>query len=222
MICGVDEAGRGPVMGPLVVAGVAVNREDEKILKQLGVKDSKRLTPHKREELAEIIKERWPYHITVVPAHDIDLLRQEMTLNELEARVFAGVIDKLEGANHAYVDAADANEEGFAVQIRSQLKRPIIITSRHKADDRYPVVGASSIIAKVERDRLVGEIEKELANKLDQPLGSGYPSDPVTISFIESWLDRHGELPPHIRRSWKTATRLVESRQRKTLDDFKE
>ncbi|MCK4718821.1 MAG: ribonuclease HII [Thermoplasmata archaeon] len=216
MICGVDEAGRGPVLGPLVVASVAIEREDERELRRLGVKDSKRLTPRRREELSGIIRKRWPYHITSVSADDIDLLRQEMTMNVLESRVFAGVIDKLEGTVHAYVDAADSNEEGFAVQIRSRLKRPIIITSRHKADDTYPVVGAASIVAKAERDRVMAEIGRELGGGV----GSGYPSDGVTIAFIEKWVDEHGDLPPYTRRSWKTAQRILSSAKNKKIEDF--
>ncbi|MDG6219859.1 MAG: ribonuclease HII [Candidatus Thermoplasmatota archaeon] len=219
MICGVDEAGRGPVLGPLVVAGVALPKEDEKELVRMGAKDSKRLTPARREELSKTIKERWAHHAIIVPAADIDLLRREMTLNVLEANLFAAVIEHFPEANHAYVDSADVNEEGFSIQIRSQLSRKIIITSRHRADDRYPVVSAASIIAKVERDRQIRKIAEDLG-ATDGEMGSGYPSDVVTIAFIERWLNEHGTLPPHTRRSWKTAQRLLEKASMKSLDDF--
>ena len=217
LICGVDEAGRGPVIGPLVVAGVAITPEEERELVKMGAKDSKRLTPGRRESLSAKIMERWPFKIIVVPAEDIDLLRQEMTLNMLEARIFAGAIDSFDGLSHAYVDAADTNADAFADAITSSLKRVVKITSRHKADDLYPVVSAASIVAKVERDRLV----KDISLELKRDIGSGYPSDQKTIRFIEEWVSAHGKLPPHTRHSWKTASRLLACGM-KRIEDYGE
>jgi len=219
MLCGVDEAGRGPVLGPMVVAGVAIIPQDEAELVKLGARDSKRLTPGRREQLAKAIKQRWPFKLVVMPAEDIDLLRQEMTMNQMEARVFAGVIDSLVDVTHAFVDAADTNEQTFQHSIEASLKRKVDVTSKHGADDMYPVVSAASIIAKVERDRFIQTISRELG----QDVGSGYPSDSTTIRFIEGWVSAHGDLPPHTRRSWKTASRILsECGKKKSIEDYGE
>ena len=71
------------------------------------------------------------------------------------------------------------------------------------------MVASASIIAKTTRDKLVKEIEEELREKLDLPLGSGYPSDPITMKFIKEWKRRFGGLPPHVRKSWKTIKKLT-------------
>ena len=215
MLCGVDEAGRGPVLGPLVVAGVAVPRSEEAELVRLGVRDSKRLTPKRRETLSRNIKDRWKWEIRVVKAEDIDVLREEMTLNVLEAKIFASVLDSFSGIEHAYIDAADVNEEGFATCVASHMKNSVEITSKHGADDVYPVVSAASIVAKVERDRHMAL----LAQETGKDVGSGYPSDARTVAFLDEWVAAHGDLPPQTRRSWKTAQRILRKTDKK-LEDY--
>lgn len=197
MICGVDEAGRGPVIGPLVVAGISVDSDEP--LKKLGVRDSKKLSPIRREELELKIKEITEFDIVVLPAAEIDLLREEMTLNRIEAKLFASVIEHLKPST-AYVDSADADEKRFGDLILRELVEKPLIVSKHKADEEYPVVSAASIVAKVRRDYEVKKIE----NEIGEAIGSGYPSDPTTIAFIERWLREKGELPPHTRSSWRT------------------
>ena len=213
MFCGIDEAGRGPVLGPLVVCGVAVDSDD--LLRKMGVKDSKRLSPKKREELEPKILEAARVEIVTVPAEEIDAVRNEITMNELEARVFATIIERLE-PTHAFLDAADANEAEFGRMVVRRLTRPVQITSKHKADDTYPVVSAASIIAKVNRDRHVRDIEREIG----RPIGSGYASDPKTIRFLDNWMAENKTLPPHCRRSWCTSQNLMTLKSLKTLDKF--
>jgi len=215
MICGVDEAGRGPVMGPLVVCGVSI--EGDEVLRKLGVKDSKKLSRSKREELSGKIQNVISrVEIIEVAASEIDILREEMTLNQLEVKVFASIIKSLD-PEIAYVDAADVDEQRFAKDIRDEMGvHAINIVSEHKADDTYPVVSAASILAKVRRDAEVRRIEGEIG----EPIGSGYASDPVTIRFIESWLARHDTLPPHTRKSWDTSSRLVNLKAIKKLDRY--
>ena len=218
MICGADEAGRGPVFGPLVVAGVVV--PDDTQLKQIGACDSKQCTPQRREVLAKQIKgiaDR--YEIMIVPASDIDDLRKAMTLNELEVSVFSKVIEKLK-PDVCYVDAADVNEGRFGRDILSRLSWKPTMISKHKADETYPIVGAASILAKTTRDENVRQIAKELEKKLNLPLGSGYPADPVTMKFLKTWIDTYGDLPPHVRRSWETAQHLIKEHKTKSLDKF--
>jgi ribonuclease HII len=218
MLCGADEAGRGPFVGPLVVAGVLV--EDDTKLVHLGVRDSKQLTPKKREQLAKHIKDVvLQYDFIVLPASDIDDLRKVVTLNELEVSAFSKLIEKLH-PDVCFVDAADVNEERFGRDIAARLSWKPQIISRHKADVTYPVVSAASILAKTTRDAHVRKIEAELRKHLDLPLGSGYPADPVTQIFMKSWLKKYGDLPPHTRRSWETAQNLLRGQKIKKLDEF--
>ncbi len=213
-ICGVDEAGRGPVMGPLVVSGVSI--EDESVLNGLGVKDSKSLTPRRREELAATIRTLCEIETVQVPAEEIDNIREEMTLNELEVRLFVSVLDRLR-PEVAYVDSADVNADRFRDDIERELDFDVEIVSRHQADSTYPVVSAASIIAKTTRDHEIKKIEEEIGQKI----GSGYPSDPITIGFLENWIRENHDLPPHTRKSWETTRKMLQKARMKKLNEFK-
>jgi ribonuclease HII len=218
MICGLDEAGRGPIIGPLVVAGVKI--KNDSMLIEYGVRDSKKLTPSRREILAKKIKEiASDYEILIIPANDIDDMRKVMTLNEIEVNAFTQVIKKLK-PEMCYVDSADVNEERFGRDILSGLSFKPEIISKHKADDIYPIVGAASILAKTRRDGEVQKIGEELENKINLPLGSGYPADPITQKFLKEWVKRFGKLPPYARHSWKTAQNLLKEKNVKKLDEF--
>ena len=213
MICGVDEAGRGPVLGPMVVAAVAM--EDDTPLRQMQVRDSKKLTPARREELAAKINECCRVEFQVVDHNEIDARGTKMSLNELEAVVFASLIDRLR-ADVVYVDACDVNEEHFRKMVGGRLSyRPNIICE-HKADDTYPIVSAASIIAKTNRDRIISEIQAEIG----QDIGSGYASDPTTIQFLQKWIKEKGDLPPYTRRSWATAKEAMSSSKNAKLTDW--
>ncbi len=213
MICGVDEAGRGPVVGPLVVAGVCV--ESDAPLRQLNVRDSKKLSPEKREALAPEIRKLCRHEVLVIPATDIDATRAEMSLNDYEAKLFATIIDRLR-PEVAYVDSADVDEYDFRRSIAHHLPFELEIVSKHRADDLFPVVSAASIIAKVTRDAEMRKIEGELGAKI----GSGYSHDPETIAFLTTWLTEKGTLPPYTRLSWDTAKRLLSANSTRKLDDF--
>ena len=213
MICGVDEAGKGPVLGPLVVAAVAVKNAKE--IENLGIKDSKQLNATKRKELAKLIKERYDYAVEVIEAETVDKYRRQNKLNELNREAFERVISKL-NPNVAYVDAADVNENRFGKQIKERLtnQKDTDVISMHKADAKIDVVAAASIIAKETREN---EIEK-LKGKIGD-FGSGYPSDERTIKFLKSFYADNGKWPTGTRKSWKTVERI---RPVKTLDDFGE
>ena len=218
MICGVDEAGRGPVIGPLVIAGV--NFKNDVDLIENKIRDSKKITPVRRKMLSKKITESAVnYEITLISASDIDHMRKVMTLNEIEVNAFSKIIEKLK-PDICYVDAADVNDERFGKNILSRLSFKPEIISKHKADDIYPVVGAASILAKTKRDEEVQMIAQELEKKLDMPLGSGYPADSVTQKFLRTWVKTFGKLPPHTRHSWKTAQNLLKESKIKKLDEF--
>ena len=201
MICGVDEAGRGPVIGPLVVAGVMTDEAGVKRLIKLGVKDSKKHSPTQREELYNIIISFTKHHSIHISPEELDSLMISKSLNKIEAKVFAGVIDILSPAL-AYVDSADVSTEKFREMILLGLNSSIEIVAEHKADERYPVVSAASIIAKVERDRVIKELHKTHGN-----FGSGYPSDPKTIKFLKNCVSGGEGFPDCVRKRWKTAIR---------------
>ena len=205
MISGIDEAGKGPVLGPMCVAGVLLDEKKLDALSEIGVKDSKQLTAKKREILAvEIKKLVDKYFILEVSPFQIDELRKIMTMNEIMVVCFTKVLEELK-PDHAFVDAADVIADRFGENIRKKYTRDLEITSEHNADVKYPIVSAASILAKVRRDALVKELEMNAGVEI----GSGYPADPKTISFLEGWIKEYGSPPDFARSSWETSKKLV-------------
>jgi ribonuclease HII len=206
LIAGVDEAGRGCVIGPLVVAGVMVKAEVLPILTELGVKDSKLLTPKKRELLYPAILQLTEKYQTIkILPFEIDKVvasaRRLHKLNRLEAQTMAQVIEALK-PDEVYVDAADTVEHRFRYHIQECLKFKTRIVSRHNADRIYPVVSAASIIAKVERDREIANLKVEYGD-----FGSGYLTDEKTVAFLRELMEKNDEYPSFVRKSWKPARR---------------
>ncbi len=205
-IIGIDEAGRGCVIGPLVIAGVSVNRGMISWLISIGVRDSKRLTRERREELYdEIISSGIKYVVEKIPPSKIDVyVRRKVKyekLNKLEAIYMAEVINRLDG-DVAIIDACGSNINVFYDQVERRLRKKVRLIIAHKADSLYPAVSTASIIAKVERDREIEALKDKYGD-----FGSGYPSDRRTIEFIKSKV-REGKLPPIIRKSWRTVREL--------------
>ena len=202
MICGVDEAGKGPVMGPMVVAAVSV--ENAKLIEKLGFKDSKLLSSQRRLELFNLIKQNYSYEIEIINVEKIDEYRMKNQLNLLNRKAFEKVISRL-NPKVAYVDAADVNEERFGREIKVNLTNPndTDVISMHKADSMIPVVAAASIIAKQTRELEIKKLKKEIGD-----FGSGYPSDEKTIKFLKSYFHDNSRWPPGTRKSWKTIERI--------------
>ena len=212
MICGLDEAGRGPVMGPLVVAAVMV--EDDRLFRDWGVRDSKLHKPEERERLAELIKAHSSWKVVIIEPGSIDERKGSTSLNTLEIRAFASLLDELQ-PHKAYVDACDASERHFKAALTRAMKVRPELVCEHKADLNYPVVSAASIVAKVRRDEEMRRIGDELGE-----VGSGYSSDPKTRAFLENWIREKGDLPPHTRRSWATAKDMLGSSKISKLSDW--
>jgi len=218
IMAGVDEAGRGSVIGPLVLAGVSLEENDLPKLRNLGVKDSKLLSSQRRERLAIQIRDvALNCHVLFLSPTDIDIVvnskRRLHKLNRLEAQAMARVITILK-PNVVYVDAADVLADRFGEHIKENLSFELKVVSEHKADLTYPIVSAASIIAKVERDNVISQLQKKHGK-----LGCGYPSDLKTMKFLEDWIKKFGSYPDFVRKSWKTAKRVksqCDSRQ-KTL-----
>jgi len=216
MIAGIDEAGKGPVLGPMCVAGILLDEGKVGALSELGVKDSKQLTAKQREALAPDIKRLADrYFILEVSPFQIDELRKIMTMNDIMVSCFARVLEELK-PSHAFVDAADVNAARFGENIRKKYAGELKITSEHDADEKYPVVSAASILAKVQRDEEI----KKLQEKMGVEIGSGYPGDAKTIRFLEDWIQEHGMLPEFARSSWETSQRLLEKINQKTFSDY--
>lgn len=201
-----DEAGRGSVLGPLVVAGVAV--ADSDLLASLGCRDSKRLTPDRRRAIDRALRAHPDVRVVVraIDAPTLDLERRAgRGLNAIEAMRFRDIAAVL-AVPTVWVDAADANAARFGTEVGHGLACRIV--SEHKADERYPVVGAASIVAKVARDEAVADLARRLERRLGLPLGSGYPSDAKTRAFLAGWHRTFGTWPEGTRTTWATLSAL--------------
>ncbi len=201
-ICGVDDAGRGSMLGPLVIAGITLNKKNLRKLSSLGVKDSKKLSPQSRESLyKEIIAIADDYYIAKIPPRSIDASVKKHCLNGLEAKYMAKVVSKL-NPDTSYVDSCDVNPKRFGKEI-SQLSGNHKIKSYHHADSRFVIVSAASILAKVTRDKAIAKLRK------DHNLGSGYPSDSVTVKFVTKFYKKNHKMPNFVRKSWKPVQKII-------------
>ncbi|OIO21198.1 ribonuclease HII [Candidatus Micrarchaeota archaeon CG11_big_fil_rev_8_21_14_0_20_47_5] len=204
MICGVDEAGRGCIIGPMVFGIASLEGMDEFKLKGLGVKDSKRLSPARREELYPQIRKICETHVLCVPASELNILMNSYSLNEIEAQKVVVLLGKMKArATRVFIDSPDCPAENFTKRIKKYLKNPMGLICENKADDKYPIVGAASIMAKVTRDREIERI-KEIVG---EDFGSGYTSDTRTMAFLSKHVGDE-KLAPYIRTKWKTLYNL--------------
>jgi len=207
LLLGADEAGKGPVIGSMFVAGLVIEEDKLFDLAGFGVKDSKLLAPAKREILAKKISGiATDQYILEVKPQVIDELRLVMTMNDIMVRSFSSVVAKLH-ADKAILDAADVDAQRFARRVKDASKTAMLIVAEHKADQRHQVVSAASILAKVRRDASMRELEDALHCKI----GSGYPHDRDTINFLNRWVKENRDLPTCARHSWATARRIKAS-----------
>jgi len=210
---GLDEAGRGPVLGPLVIAACGIPEQDVPLLVQAGVRDSKRLSAKRRDELVNWFKQvgnerGWCSNLVVYSAANIDEALHADGLNWLEVRGFAKAIQDLGPTTGLSVlaDACDVNAERFTQRIVNLLPGwpwvECTMVSEHKADDRDPVVAMASILAKTHRDQAMSD----MAKRLERPLGSGYPSDPATVQALPSLITSES-IDVDVRWEWATVKR---------------
>jgi ribonuclease HII len=211
---GVDEAGRGPAIGPLVVCAFSIKKSERKYLDDLGVQDSKKMSKKRRELVYEKLmakseEHEWGIGVETCHPADIDKWMETGTLNSLEVELFANAIKRAGVAssdvNCLSLDACDVNEERFGRNVSEVLGSnwdECKIDSRHKMDSNDVLVGAASIIAKVNRDKEISILSRN--EGLD--LGSGYPSDQVTKHAID--LLCCGKMPHEMLRwSWANVQR---------------
>jgi len=215
LICGVEEAGRGPVIGPLVMAAVLIDQKDLEKLENIGVKDSKQLTPLQRERMFErIIEAVQQYQIEIISPQKVDAAveSEETNLNWLEADTSITLIEALK-PEAAFLDCPSTNIEAYKKYVEDKLTIDCEIIAEHKADEKYVVVGAASILAKVTRDREIQKIKDELKSEI----GSGYPADPMTQAFLKHNFEKH---PDIFRKSWKSYKRLVKGKKQTKLNGY--
>ena len=213
---GVDEAGKGPVLGPMVAAAV---RADEADLPD-GVDDSKQLTAAKRESIATQLRESPAVEVGVGVVTTDEIDDPETDMNSLTVAAQVRALSEVAGeGDHALVDAGDVSESRFARRVADGVADngvAIDVTAEHGADEASRLVGAASIIAKVERDNRIDVLNEEY----DGDVGSGYPSDPTTREFLADYVDRHGELPACARASWATCEDVLAAAEQSDLAEF--
>jgi ribonuclease HII len=208
IIIGADEAGRGPVLGPMVIALIKVNDIQLNEIEMLNIKDSKKCSKAQRERLFNILNRKYDIEFEIIEANKIDKLMSEYSLNEIEEMAFIKLINKaLNDDEYAevYIDAFSNNIGKLTNKLTANISnKNIKIIAEHKADDKYKIVSAASIIAKVIRDNEIKKLKKEYGK-----IGSGYPSDKITINFLKAYINKYNDLPKIARRSWRTSKRLL-------------
>lgn len=212
MLIGVDEAGRGCIIGPMVICAAAISPLDEYRLKEIGVKDSKKLSAAQRERIYGKIRRICKYTTVKVAASELNELMESYNLNEIEAMKIAYAIDQLGIENaSAYVDSPDNVPAKFSRRVEKYMKARVKLNCANNADDTYLIVGAASIIAKVTRDREILRIK----NEVGVDFGSGYTSDPKTQQIIAKRKE-YPALEPYLRAKWST---LKKERQLRLFDE---
>ena len=207
---GVDEAGKGPVLGSMFVA--AVRGPPPAIPEE--VDDSKRLTETKREAIASELRadSRLSIEVSEVTPKEIDTTN----MNALTVGAHADVINAIaEDGDHGVCDAADVDASRFESRVRSQLNAAVTLDATHGADTDDPFVAAASIIAKSERERHVDVLKNRFGE-----VGSGYPSDPKTRAFLRQYFSDHGAFPAGVRTSWATCDSIRAESEQTDIEEF--
>ena len=219
-IIGVDEAGRGPVIGPLVVAALAIPAEDIEILSELNVRDSKDLSPNERLRIFTAINQRiedgkWKSGLILCSPKRIDINSLTSDLNSLEIDLFSEAIlatDLYLDSGVIRADACDVNENRFRIRLQSSLGekwKAWRIIAEHGMDSKDLVTGGASILAKVSRDSAI----EEISTRTGIEIGSGYPSDKTTRSAVEKMLS-NGKPHDSLRWSWATVSDIWQNLHR--------
>ncbi|MBU2576231.1 MAG: ribonuclease HII [Nanoarchaeota archaeon] len=206
LLLGIDDAGRGPVIGPMVLAGVLIDKETETEFKEIGIKDSKQLTNKRRGFFENIIKEKSKaYDLVVIPPKEIDETNAAgIKLNEVEAMAAAKIINTLNKGSEkikVVLDCPSVSLAKWGDYLKTHIENlsNLEVVCEHKADRNHISVSAGSILAKQERERQMDELRK----KYGEEMGSGYSSDPLTRKFLEKNIETHNE-KGIFRKSWAT------------------
>jgi len=215
LILGIDDAGRGPVIGPMVLAGCLIDEKFEKELKNLGVKDSKQLTQKRREFLAEKIKEfSETFEIILSHPEEIDGKNKAgINLNAVEAIKTAEIINKINKGFtkiKVIIDCPSVSIEKWKDFLKTKIDNlsNLEIHCEHKADVNHVSVSAASILAKCAREMEMARLKEKYGNEI----GSGYCSDPLTIKFLEKHNQTYGD-KGIFRKTWSTWKDIAEQKK---------
>jgi ribonuclease HII len=216
MRVGADEAGKGPALGPMVAGAVrapAVDLPD-------GLDDSKKLPAARREGLAAELREHPEMSVATAVVEPERIDDPETDMNTLGVAAQAEAVAAVaETGDDVIADAADTDESRFGQRLADAVAEAgteVAVTAEHGADETHAVVSAASVVAKVERDRRMAEID----GQYDGDVGSGYPSDPTTRAFVADYIDEHGELPACARTTWSTCEDALAAAEQSGLSDF--
>jgi ribonuclease HII len=219
LILGIDDAGRGPVIGPMILAGCLMDKKYDSELRKLGVRDSKDLTELRREFLEKEIRERAEtFEIVKISPNEIERKNLQGTkLNEVEAEMAAKIINKINDGEKkitVIVDCPSTTISKWKDYLKTKIENlsNLDIVCEHKADRKYVPVSAASIIAKCERERQMDLLKK----KYGEEIGSGYPSDPKTTKFLEKYFEKY-ENEGIFRKTWETWKKLKKQTAQKKL-----
>tara|TARA_Y100000310_G_scaffold265249_1_gene276174 strand:+ start:42 stop:737 length:696 start_codon:yes stop_codon:yes gene_type:complete len=218
---GIDESGRGPIIGPMVMVAIAANEEQVQKLIWLGVKDSKLLSREAREEMFDRIHEIVEdFRVEVIEpcAIDASLRDVESNLNWLEADSSARMASELKPST-IIVDCPSINVPAYTAYFKKKLDSKVAdkaeLLVMHKADEKYHVVGAASVVAKVVRDRIIDHLKDEVG--ID--FGSGYLGEAKTRNFLAEHFD-NPKCKHLFRKMWKPYQKLAEEKKQRSLGDY--
>lgn len=210
MLAGVDESGRGPVIGPMIMCVFYCDEKELPKLKEIGVKDSKLLSDSQRRSIEVQLRKIGFWKKTVISSGEInEKMKKRVSLNELEAEKIGEILNDIEFSK-AFIDSPDADGKKFEKRIRKYCKKGVLVCENH-ADRNYLVVGAASIIAKNQRENEVESISKKIGF-----FGSGYPSDERTINFLKKNFSKP-ELKKYLRTEWSTVERIKKELEEKSI-----
>lgn len=212
---------KGPLIGSMIMVALAVTPEQEQKLQWLGVKDSKLLSREAREEMFDRIHEIvHDFRIEVIEADAVDNALNDINsnLNWLEANSQARMCSEL-NPDLMIIDCPSINIQGYTDYFKTKLSKGVLekseIRMEHKADAKYPVVAAASVVAKVIRDRSIDHLKEEIG--ID--FGSGYMGDQKTRDFLSEHYD-NPKCQHIFRKMWKPYQNLVEAKKQKKLGEF--
>ncbi|MFB6194819.1 MAG: ribonuclease HII [Haloplanus sp.] len=212
MDVGADEAGKGPVLGPMVAAAV---RAPEAAVPD-GVDDSKRLAPGRREDLAARLRDHAAVDVGVAVVTPARIDDPETDMNGLTVAAQADAIAAVvRDGDTVVVDAGDVDAERFGRRVRDALDAAVEMRAEHRADERHVHVAAASVVAKVERDARIEALAERYGD-----VGSGYPGDERTRAFLADYVAEHGELPACARASWATCDDVLAAAEQSSLSEF--
>lgn len=206
-ILGIDEARRGCVIGPMAVSAVLIRNKSLKYIRKLGIKDSKKLTSKKREKLAKEIEQKvLGFQIILHQPEEIDA----GNLNQLDLQSIADLINKFK-PNRAFFDVPTHPNgiTNFINSVQLLIKSKTELFGENKADEKYPVVSAASILAKVRRDEIIENLKKKYGD-----FGSGYMSDLKTQQFLKKCYQNDKSFPSIVRKKWSSVQKFLVEQQK--------